>query len=315
MTPPGPRRLGAAALALAGACGGERNPPPPPAASAPAATLAAASAPALAAAASAPAASAPAALAAAPAAPGPPSASAAAPAAPPLAADSPWAELALEGFAPAVVSLPLGARGPKPVLLAAHGAGDNPSWQCEWWRNLVQNRAFVLCPRGVPAGRLPSGNLGYAYRSEPALEREALAALAALAARYGPYVDEGRMVYAGFSQGATFGVAFLAKHAERFRAAVLLEGGSRPASWPEARARALGRGGLGRVLLGCGQEGCARGAEQVARRLEAAGLEVRVFHAAGAGHTYWGTAVERETYAAFGWVVEGDARWGEAEGR
>jgi predicted esterase len=198
-------------------------------------------------------------------------------------------------------------------MLVAHGAGDNPSWQCEWWRTLVQDRAFLLCPRGIPAGRLPSGNMGYAYKSEPALERESLAALTALAARYGPYVDQNDMVYAGFSQGASFGVHVLAKQAARFRAAILLEGGSQPNAWTDARARSLGRGGLERVLLGCGQANCARGAQTVARRLEGAGVEVRTFHAVGAGHTYWGTGVERETYAAFAWIVEGDARWAAAD--
>ncbi len=234
--------------------------------------------------------------------------------APPLVADTPWVELELKGFAPAVVSLPLGARGPRPVVLVTHGAGDNPAWQCEWWRGLVRDRAFLLCPRGIAAGRLPSGNMGYAYASEPALEREALAALAALAARYAPYVDEKGLVYAGFSQGASFGVPLLARNAERFRAAILLEDGFQPSAWTTTRARALGRGGLGRVLFGCGRAGCARGAREAARRLEGAGLETRVFHAEGAGHSYAGTGVERETFAAFAWVIEGDARWGEAAG-
>lgn len=292
------QRLGEAALALACACV-DCAPPPPPAAKA-----------------LAPSAPTPSAL---PSAGVPAMASSAAPAAEallaPLEADSPWAELKLEGFSPAIVSLPIGARGPKPVLLVAHGAGDNPSWQCDWWRKRIENRAFVLCPRGIAAGRLPSGNMGYAYASEPALEREVLAAIAALAARYAPHVDEGRMVYAGFSQGSSFGVPLLVKHASRFQAAVLLEGGSNPSHWTQARVRKLGLGGLRRVLLGCGQASCARGAKQVARRLETAGLEVKVFHAVGAGHSYWGTAVERETYAAFGWLVEGDARWGDrAEG-
>jgi predicted esterase len=197
-------------------------------------------------------------------------------------------------------------------MLIAHGAGDNPSWQCEWWRGRVGDRAFLLCPRGVPAGRLPSGNMGYAYANEGALEREALAALAALAARYGPYVDGAGAVYAGFSQGATFGVALLARHAARFRAAILIEGGSRPEVWTGARARAFAAGGLTRVLFGCGRAGCAEGARRAARRLEAAGANVRVFYAVGAGHTYAGTGVEREAYAAFDWVVEGDARWGGA---
>ncbi|HEU4533857.1 MAG TPA: hypothetical protein VFS00_07050 [Polyangiaceae bacterium] len=231
----------------------------------------------------------------------------------PLAAATPWAELALDRFAPAVVSLPLGARGPMPVMVVTHGAGDNPSWQCDWWRNLVRDRAFLLCPRGIPAGRLPSGNMGYAYASELTLERETLAALDALVARYGPYVDAERMVYAGFSQGAAFGVHFLARHAGRFRAAILLEGGAKADSWTDARAKAMGRAGLNRVLFGCGQAGCARAARTAARRLEGAGLETRVFHAEGAGHTYAGTGVERETYAAFDWVIEGDPRWGPAK--
>jgi predicted esterase len=239
----------------------------------------------------------------------PTSASPPAPPLPPLSADTPWAELALDGFAPAVVSLPLGARGPTPVMVITHGAGDNPSWQCEWWRTLVRDRAFLLCPRGIPAGRLPSGNMGYAYASEPALEREMLAAIAALGARHGPYVDVERMIYAGFSQGAAFGVPFLARHAGRFRAAILLEGGARADAWTNARAKAMSRDGLGRVLFGCGQAGCAQAARTAAGRLERAGVEARVFHAAGAGHTYAGTGVERETYAAFDWVIDGDPRW------
>jgi predicted esterase len=195
------------------------------------------------------------------------------------------------------------------VMVITHGAGDNPSWQCEWWRTLVRDRAFLLCPRGIPAGRLPSGNMGYAYASEPALERETLAAIAALGARHGPYVDTERMIYAGFSQGAAFGVPFLARHAGRFRAAILLEGGARADSWTMARAHAMSREGLGRVLFGCGQTGCAQAARTAAGRLERAGIEARVFHAQGAGHTYAGTGVERETYAAFDWVIDGDPRW------
>src|SRR5690606_13131965 len=39
------------------------------------------------------------------------------------------------------------ARAPRPLLLVAHGAGDAPDWHCQFWSQVVQNDAFVLCLR------------------------------------------------------------------------------------------------------------------------------------------------------------------------
>src|SRR5262245_33463782 len=53
--------------------------------------------------------------------------------------------LPVEGHNPAVVSVPRGATGRMPVLVATHGAGDRAEWHCEIWRDIVGNRGFVLC--------------------------------------------------------------------------------------------------------------------------------------------------------------------------
>lgn len=68
----------------------------------------------------------------------------------PLSSPSALVELPVPRHGPAVLSIPLGATSRRPVLVAAHGAGDRPEWQCALWRGIVKDRAFVLCPRGFP---------------------------------------------------------------------------------------------------------------------------------------------------------------------
>ncbi|HEY6561560.1 MAG TPA: hypothetical protein VI072_30015, partial [Polyangiaceae bacterium] len=58
-------------------------------------------------------------------------------------------QIAVDGFAPAVLVLPDRLDAPRPVLIATHGAGDGPEWQCETWQSIVRGRGFILCPRGV----------------------------------------------------------------------------------------------------------------------------------------------------------------------
>src|SRR4051812_27841009 len=53
-------------------------------------------------------------------------------------------ELPLPGFQPALLFVPPGTSH-RPLLVAAHGAGGDPQWDCEYWRRLTSDRAFVLC--------------------------------------------------------------------------------------------------------------------------------------------------------------------------
>lgn len=227
------------------------------------------------------------------------------PALPPLAG-GPFAPLPVEGYAAAVVSLPSGAKGPRPVLVAVHGNYDTPEWQCRVWREAVGARGFVLCPRGVARRDSPSrDDVRFEYASGAALEKELDAALEALGRAYAGYVDDEAMIYTGFSLGANMGSGILRKRPGRFPRAVLIEGGS---SWAPAAAATYAKGGGARILWACGQTGCVQSSERSAAALVKAGGAARVVSAKGAGHTYDGPVAE-QIRAAFDWLVEGDGRW------
>jgi pimeloyl-ACP methyl ester carboxylesterase len=219
-------------------------------------------------------------------------------------AQSRLADLTVAGHRPAVVSVPPGAKGP--VLVVAHGAGDKAEEQCDWWRSWLAKRAFILCPRGIPMTRAP--NTGWFFRDHHNLEREVLAGLDALHARF-PRAARGPAVYAGYSQGGIMGALFAAKHPERFSRLILIEGGY--AEWDVPTATRFREGGGKRVLFVCGQAQCARGARRCLDWFQRAGLSGRREVAAGAGHTYGGEVGARVRHA-FDWVVSGDPRWAPA---
>ena len=167
-----------------------------------------------------------------------------------------------------------------------------------------RDRGFVLCPAGVPFSRSPGS--GWFFRNHFELEREVLAAVAALRRAYAGRVDPGPAVYTGYSQGATMGALMVVKHAATFSRLILIEGGNR--EWNVAIAKKYKRAGGERVLFACGVRYCKRGADKSAEYLQAGGVAARVEYAEGAGHIYDGPVAER-VLAAFAWLVEGDPRW------
>ncbi|HEY6562252.1 MAG TPA: hypothetical protein VI072_33520 [Polyangiaceae bacterium] len=234
-----------------------------------------------------------------------PSAAPAAPNTAPLAADGELVSLPVAGFRDAVVSLPLGTTTKKPVVLALHGNFDRPEWQCEVWRGIVQNTAFVLCPRGTPRSDA-AGLDRWEYGSRKKTVAELEAALLALAERYAAYVDPGPVVFTGFSLGAILGVSIVQSDPKRFARVVLTEGGQR--GWSRATAKAFKEGGGERVLFACGQGGCVQNSGPLVTLLEKAGLSARVASGGKAGHTYDGS-VARAIAENWSWLIEGDERW------
>ena len=122
------------------------------------------------------------------------------------------------------VTRPQGATGPRPVILAAHGAEDRPDWACSEWRATVGGFAWVLCPQGVPL------RTGYAWPSAEAIAKQGFEARDALRAHYPAYVADGPMLLAGFSQGATLASAVVAAHPGDFDRVVMVEAGHTPIS-------------------------------------------------------------------------------------
>jgi pimeloyl-ACP methyl ester carboxylesterase len=215
----------------------------------------------------------------------------------------PLVVLEVPGFASAVLAVPA-ARGPRPVLIGAHGAGDSPEWQCEVWRRIVGHRGFVLCPRGTPISY--KQDYGYYYKNHLELEKEVLAALDALGKSYPERADTHGVVYTGYSQGATFGALMVVGHAARFPRLILIEGGFN--QWPLAVARRYAKNGGARVLFACGGRGCNARAQKSAEILRKADVVARAEYIEHGGHTYAGAVGERVAQS-FDWLVEGDVRW------
>lgn len=218
-----------------------------------------------------------------------------------------FAALPVPGHGDAVVSVPPDTRTPRPVLVAAHGAGDKPSWQCHVWQSIIGNRGFVLCPRGTRMSwGIPGEDLGYFFRNHHALEAELLAVLEAFEQRFGHRVAPGPVVYAGYSQGGIMGALATVQHPSVFQRLILIEGGE--AEWDVPTATRFRKGGGKRVLFVCGRHACNERARRSSWWLKRGGVDVRRELVQGGGHTYGGRMAERLA-ETFDWVVQGDERW------
>ena len=196
--------------------------------------------------------------------------------------------LAVSGYETAVIVVPPADRA-APLLVATHGAGGSPEWECERWGRVARGRWFLACPRGTPLRRDEPGSDYYA--DHPALEREVLALVDAVRAEYGTRVAPGDGVYLGYSQGATMGALMLVEHGALFPHLVLVEGGS--GDWTLRRAERFRETGGRSVFIVCGTEPCARRASASAPVLERAGVRAVTSYAAGAGHTELGAVGTR----------------------
>jgi predicted esterase len=206
------------------------------------------------------------------------------------------AELEVPGFGAAIVILPTAKARPAPVLVAAHGAGDSPEWQCEHWGAVARGRYYVLCPRG-----LSLGGGGYYYANHIELGKELVAAIAAVRKTHGSIARPDGGIYTGYSQGATMGALMIIDHGKEFPHLVLVEGGT--SEWSLGRAKRFAATGGKSVALVCGGSGCMRRAEAAAKVLERAGLRARAEHAQGGGHTYVGIVGERATELLENWLL------------
>jgi hypothetical protein len=227
---------------------------------------------------------------------------------PPLESDPLIVPLAVAGYSDAVIAVPLGARSPRPVVVATHGLWDFPEGLCDNWRWIVGDRAWVLCPRGEPRP-----DKTFRYRSGPALAQEIDAGIQALSDRYPGYVDAGARTYAGFSLGAILGVWIVVHDPSHYPRAILTEGGED--RFTDAAATTYARGGGQRVLFACGLKGRVDGATRAARRLERAGVSAHVvlgkLPATGQFIHWYNGPVAEETRAQLPWLFEGDAMWAE----
>jgi hypothetical protein len=222
---------------------------------------------------------------------------------------APLQALPVEGFGTAVVSVPLGATAPRPIVVALHGNYDRPEWQCEVWREITEGFPWVVCPRGIPRSDAPKSADRWTFAGVSRFEVELFAGLSALGAAHERYVDADRPIFAGFSLGAILGVHLLKKKDSPFERAVLIEGGYK--GWGVAGARAFAERGGQKLLFGCGQTACVHAGRQVKRLFAQHPASVEVVSGGNAGHTY-AAEVQSAVAERWSWLVEGDARYSPA---
>lgn len=188
--------------------------------------------------------------------------------------------LKVAGFEDAIVVIPAGIE-PVPLLVAAHGAGGDPAWECERWARVARGRWFLLCPCGLPLRRGEAGS--YYYPEHHTLEREVTAAVLAAREKYGARIATRGGTYVAYSQGATMGALMLVEHGTEFPHLLLIEGGS--GDWTRARAERFRATGGESVFIVCGTSGCAGRATRARPVLERAGLAAEVRVIENGGHT------------------------------
>jgi predicted esterase len=201
-----------------------------------------------------------------------------------------------------VVWIPNAAE-PRPLLLAAHGAGGSPEWHCAFWAEAVGAGAFVLCPRGRPYDQ---SGLSFYFAQHHDLGDRVAAALQAFEATHAGNWLGRHSVFVGYSQGATMGALLLPGLGAEFEFALLIEGGYE--QWPVSNAREFRAGGGRRAFFACGTASCKRGATRSVRWLEKGGIEASQATADGAGHTPAG-AVGEIARNALTWLVRDSQGW------
>lgn len=190
-----------------------------------------------------------------------------------------WIEhLELEDGHEGYVCPPIGAREPRPLIVAVHGAGDRAEWACGGWRMVAGEFAFVVCPQGVKMDATR-----FAWDSAETIRRRVQSATRAARARFGQYIAEGPTLYAGFSQGATLAGPTLLDAAQSFPFVVLAEGGYdllRNRAW----LRKLEARGVTSVLLACGTPGCFASMRAIEPNLSAIGIQALIGGDPQSGH-------------------------------
>lgn len=220
----------------------------------------------------------------------------------PLTAPSWTTQLAVKGFGPATVALPLGATGPRPIVVVLHGARDRAQWQCGSFRGVLGGHVFILCPQGI--AQSAEGGL-YGLGSFDDSVAELRAGLAALKASYGAHVAPSPVLLIGYAEGAAV-AADLARQEPAFFARVALVNGD-PARLTPSAAKIFAEHGGKRMLFFCADAECDANGVSRALLLTRVGLAAKSVKAEVG--PYLDQRFTDALRAQVPWLVEGDTRW------
>lgn len=202
-----------------------------------------------------------------------------------------------------VVSVPLGARDPRPIMVALHGGSDRPELACKGWRIAADAYPFIVCPHGWGGDEAR-----LAWHSVEDTRERIARAIASVKATFGDRVAGAEsIVLAGFSRGASEVAELAEREPAIYRRVVIGDSAHDPG--PALRfSRAWGTSGGERVIFMCTTSGCEPSMRAAAKKAAGAGrpallvvapTQVHAFSARAAG------ALRRD----WAWLVEGAEGW------
>jgi poly(3-hydroxybutyrate) depolymerase len=200
------------------------------------------------------------------------------------------------------VSVPLGAREPRPIMIALHGGSDRPEWACSAWRGITNAYPFIVCPRGVGAN-----DAALAWSSPADTKQRVARAIAATKTMFEGWIREAPIVLAGFSMGATQ-AALLAKSEPRTYARIALAESAYAPEPVMTFAPAWAAGGAERAIFLCTTLGCEAPYRSAARNVASHHVPARLNIAGTTEHGMWDVVV-RSMRRDWPWLVERAAGW------
>lgn len=225
----------------------------------------------------------------------------------PALVDLPWMSEVLDerdggkGRSLGFVTVPLGARERRPVVIALHGGGDQPDWACGEWRIIAGAYPFVVCPTGPGSASFRS----WSHAEDTRARIDAL--MGAVKDRFAPWLADGPPILVGFSRGAMQVADIAAAHPRSYPRVAISESAFAPHSVQQF-SRPWTKGGGERVLLSCTTVGCEATYKVAACTLEKLGVKSRVNVAGTNRHGIW-DAVIASAQRDWPWLVEGHPGW------
>ncbi len=203
----------------------------------------------------------------------------------------------------AIVSVPLGAREPRPILIALHGGSDRPERACPAWRIAADAYPFVVCPRGWGGDEAR-----LAWSSVADTKARIARATALVKQTFGAWVAEtSSVVLAGFSRGASEVARVAESEPRRYRRVVIGDAAHDPGP-ALGFSRAWAAGGGERAMFMCTTSGCEPSMRAAAKRVATQKAGARLVVAPTQVHALSARAAGslRRDWA---WLVEGAEGW------
>ena len=201
------------------------------------------------------------------------------------------------------VSVPLGAREPRPIMIAIHGGSEKPERACAAWRGVTEAYPFVVCPRGF-GGR--ESALGWRTTSDTSAR--IARAVDATKKVFGTWVKPtSTTVLAGFSMGGSQ-VALLAREAPQSYRRIVVGDSAHDPRPALTFSSAWVKGGGERAIFLCTTSGCEPSLRAAARNVAAQKAPARLVIAPTQVHGL-SEPVVQSMRRDWPWLVEGAPGW------